>query len=137
MMLFQHFQHSLNCLRNRVVLGEAVALKKGFKDGPCDHVLRQHLHGFIAGNAIIQIPVQIGEELGEGFPFLRILRGIQDGVQSRDMGLGYPGYVLRPFIPIKAVAAFGDQLGNDGPFEYRQFQIQAAFLVPRLAGFCR
>jgi hypothetical protein len=109
--LVERGQHALHRLGDRVVCGEVVAAEQGVEHRPGDEVLGEHLDGVVAGDAVVEVAAQAGEERVE----LRCcaVRAGEQALDAHDVLLRDLGDVLGPVLPIAALADLGDDLGVD------------------------
>lgn len=111
--------------------GEGVFLEEGVEDGFGDEVLGEHFHDFVVGDGVVEVVAEFGGEALEGGDFAFVFGFFEDGVDAGDMGVGDLGDVFGPFVPVVAVAAFFDDAGVEGAFEFADVELEFGLFGPR------
>ena len=86
-LLVEHVEHVLHDQGDRVVLGEVVALEQRVEDRLGDEVLGQHLDGVVAGDAVVEVGPQPGEEAVEQLADVEG-RVVEQGLDAGDVPVG-------------------------------------------------
>ena len=101
----------LHGLRNWVLTGEGVTLEQRIKHRLGDDVLCQHLDGVVLADARVQVLADALEELVKGLLALGV--GLfQQRANAHLVAVGDLGDALGPVLPVAAVAALVDDLGE-------------------------
>lgn len=91
-------------------------------------MLRKHFDDFVPGDAVVQVVAQFLCEPIEGLPLTRVPRLIEDAGDSVDVCAGNLGDVLRPVLPVVAVANLLDELRVDGVFDLTNLELHLLLL---------
>ena len=87
-------------------------------------MLRQHFDDFFVADGVVEVVAQFGSKGFEGSAFGFVGRVFQNGVDAVNMGAGNFGDVARPVFPMVAVAAFFDNFGVEGAFDFADFELE-------------
>ena len=93
-------------------------------------MLRQHFDDFFVADGVVEVVAQFGGKGFEGCALCFIGRVFQNGVDAVDMGTSNFGNVDCPVFPMVAVAAFFDDFGVEGAFDFTDFELEG-FLYGR------
>ena len=107
---FQKVEHFLHRAAYRIVLHKTVPLKQSIKNRASNHVLSYHLDSLFLIHTRIDILLQT---LQECIKLLGCLTALYQLVDTIDEFLRNIANLLRPVLPIKAVAYLLNQLGID------------------------
>ena len=87
-------------------------------------MLRQHFDDFFVADGVVEVVAQFGSKGFEGSAFSFVGRVFQNGIDAVNMGAGDFGDVARPVFPMVAVAAFFDDFGVEGAFDFTDFELE-------------
>ena len=128
-------EHQLHGAGDGVVRREVVAVEEGLEDGRGDEVLGEHLDRLVAGDALVEVAAQAGEELLEllGGVGLRVL---EQAVDAGDVGLGDVGDVLGPGLPVLPLADLLHDAGVHRVAEAVEAVVERELLASRAPSGC-
>ena len=115
------------------MFGEAVIGKQCVEHRFGNHVLCQHFDDFFVADGVVEVIAQFGGKGFKGDAFSFVGRVFQNSVDAVNMGAGDLGDVARPVFPMVAVAAFFDDFGVEGAFDFTDFELEG-FLYWRGCG---
>ena len=87
-------------------------------------MLRQHFDDFFVADGVVEVVAQFCGKGFKGCALCFIDRVFQNGVDAVDMGTSNFSNVVCPVFPMVAVAAFFDDFGVEGAFDFADFELE-------------